>query len=56
MDFRFHAMLYSYLGNECSDADHIKGSHGLQVSHPCVRGYNWKYNLTFGQDGILVHP
>jgi len=35
MELRFDAMLYSYLGNENSDAGHIKYSRGPQVLHPC---------------------
>jgi len=34
MELRSEAMLYSNLGNENSDADHIKCSRGSQVSHP----------------------
>jgi len=32
-ELRFEAVLYSNLGNENSDADHIKCSHRPQVSH-----------------------
>jgi len=34
IEFRFHAMLYSNVGNEYSDAGHIKCSRGPQVPHP----------------------
>jgi len=34
IELHFEAMLYSNLGNENSDADHIKCSRGPQVSHP----------------------
>ena len=39
MKFRFDAILCSNLGNENSDADHIKCSLGPQVPRPflCVR-------------------
>jgi len=33
MDLRFDAMLYSNLGNENSDAGHIKCSRGLHLAH-----------------------
>jgi len=34
MELRYEAKLYSNLGNENSDADHIKCSRGPQVHHP----------------------
>ena len=34
MELRLDAMLYSNLGNENSDAGHIKYSRGPQVPHP----------------------
>ena len=34
---RFDVILYSKLGNENSDAGHIKCSRGPQVPHPCAR-------------------
>jgi len=37
MELRFEAMLYSYFGNENSDADHIQCSRGPQVPHPSSR-------------------
>jgi len=37
MELRFDAILYSKLGNETSDAGHIKFSRGPQVPHPCSR-------------------
>jgi len=37
MELRFDAILYSKLGNENSDAGHIKRSHGLPVPHPCLK-------------------
>jgi len=37
MELRFDAMLCSNLGNENSDAGHIKCSRGPQVPHPCSR-------------------
>jgi len=37
MELRSDAMLYSNLGNENSDADHIKCSRGPQISHPRSR-------------------
>jgi len=36
MELRFDAMLYSNLGNENSDAGHIKRSREPQVPHPCL--------------------
>jgi len=36
MELRFDAMLYSNLGNENSDAGHIKRSRGPQVPHRCA--------------------
>jgi len=38
MELRFEAM-YSNLGNEKSDAGHIKYSRGPQVPYPCFRMY-----------------
>jgi len=38
MELRFDAMLYSSLGNENSDADHIKRSLGPQVPHTWFSG------------------
>jgi len=35
-ELRFEAMLYSSLGNENSDAGHIKFSRGPQAPHPMV--------------------
>jgi len=37
LEHRFDAMLYSNLGNENCNADHIKCSRGPQVPHPCCR-------------------
>jgi len=42
MEIRFDMLLYFNLGNENSDAGHIKCLHGLQVPHPCCRGYKNK--------------
>jgi len=44
MELRFDAIMHSKLGNENSDADHIKCSRGPQVPHPC-------FKLSF-RDGI----
>jgi len=53
MELRFEVMLYSNLGNEKSDAGHIKCSRGLylacglQVPHPCITqtiSYQWNYD------------
>jgi len=52
MEHRFDAILYSNLGNENSDAGHIKCSRGVhlargpQVPHPWCTNYNvLKYTL-----------
>jgi len=37
MELRFEAMLYSNLGNENYDADHVKCSREPQVHHPWSR-------------------
>jgi len=37
MELRFEAMLYSNLGNQNSDAGHIKCSRWLQARHPWSR-------------------
>jgi len=34
MELQFDAILYSKMGNENTDAGHIKWSCGLQVPHP----------------------
>jgi len=37
MELRFDAMLYSNMGNENSDAGHIKCSRWPQFPHPCSK-------------------
>jgi len=43
MELRFDAMLYSNLGNEKSDACHIKRSRGPQVPHPALQAQTSSY-------------
>jgi len=38
MKIRFHAILYSKLGNKNSDVGNVKCSCGLQAPHPCFEG------------------
>jgi len=56
MEFGFDAILYSTLGNENSDAGHIKCSRGTQVAQPWSTWIGWtdtagerQYSATGGE-------
>jgi len=43
MELRFHAILYSKLRNENSDAGHLKCSRGPQVPRPWCNGRKYHF-------------